>query len=156
MLDARTPQLALAVPNPSFKKGRGIRMRTMTKMMLTLVMATAFLTGCGGETAQDVAKDMVANMKEMGTILASVTDEASAKAAIPKIDAVRAKMRDCAKRAKAVPKVDAAEEATLNQTMQAGMMEAMGTIASAQERLMGQPELMAIIQPALEGMENDL
>lgn len=126
--------------------------------MSSLVIMVALLaSGCsGGDTAESVAKDMVANMKEMGSILTSVTDEASAKAALPKIDAVRAKMRDCATRAKAAPKIDGATEAKINEMMQAGMTEAMGSIVAAQQRLAGQPELMAILQPALEGMENDL
>ena len=122
-----------------------------------IVLVAFILTGCGGaETADSIAKDMVANMKEMGAILASVTDEASAKAAVPKIEAVRAKMRDCAKRAKAAPKIDAATEAKLNETMQAGMTEAMTSLGAAQQRLAGQPELMAILAPAMQGMENDL
>lgn len=126
-------------------------------LMLMLALMMSVVPGCGrGETAEDVAKDMVANLKEMGAILTSVTDESSAKAAVPKIEAVRTRMRDCAARAKAVPQLDAAEDAKINQMMQAGMMEAMGTIGAAQERLMSQPDLMAIIQPAMEGMENDL
>ena len=56
---------------------------------MIVVLALTFLAGCGGDTAEDVSKDMVANMKEMGTILTGITDEASAKAAVSKIEAVR-------------------------------------------------------------------
>ncbi len=131
-------------------------MRNLMKSMLMIVLIATALTGCGGETAEDVAKDMAANMKEMAAILNGVTDEASAKAAVPKIDAVRAKMRDCAKRAKAAPKIDAATEAKINATMQATMTEAMASFATSQQRLASKPELLEIIGPAMQGMENDL
>ena len=84
------------------------------------------------------------------------TDEASAKAAVPKIEAVRMKMRDCAKRARAVSMPGAATEQRLNATMLADQNEVMPSIAAANARLAAQPELMAIIGPALQGMENDL
>ena len=129
----------------------------MRKLSIAIIMLASFvLTGCGGDSAENVAKDMVANLNEMASILTSVTDEASAKAAVPKIEAVREKMRECAKRAKAVGKVDAATETKINEMMQAGMTQAMQSIAVAQERLAAQPQLMAIIQPAMQGMENDL
>lgn len=130
----------------------------MKTMMLMLVMALSFVSGCSGDgdTAERVFGDMAANMKEMSAILTSVTDEASAKAAVPKIDAVRTKMRDCARRARAVPRPDAATEQRLNEAAQAVQREVMPTIAAAKERLAAQPDLMAIVAPALQGMENDL
>ena len=123
------------------------------------VLAVSVLTSCGsggGDTAESISKEIVANMKEMGTILSGITDEASAKAAVPKIEAVRAKMRDAAKRAKTVPKIDAATEQRIAETNQKDMAEAMQTIGAARERLMAQPELVAIIEPAMQNMENDL
>ena len=129
----------------------------MKTMMLMLVLAISLVSGCGGgDTAEKVFADMATNLREMSSILTSVTDEASAKAAVPKIEAVRMKMRDCAKRAKTVSMPDAATEQRLNATMLAVQSEVMPSIAAANARLAAQPELMAIIGPALEGMENDL
>jgi hypothetical protein len=130
----------------------------MKTMMLMLALAFSLVGGCSGDgdTAQRVFADMSANMREMSAILTSVTDEASAKAALPKIDAVRAKMRDCARRARVVPRPDAATEQTLNAAMLAVQREVMPVIVTAKQRLAAQPELMAIIAPALQGMENDL
>jgi hypothetical protein len=130
----------------------------MKTMMLMLALAFSLVGGCSGDgdTAQRVFADMSANMREMSAILTSVTDEASAKAALPKIDAVRAKMRDCARRARLVPRPDAATEQTLNAAMLAVQREVMPVIVTAKQRLAAQPELMAIIAPALQGMENDL
>jgi len=127
-----------------------------------IVLALSFLTGCSGgggagtDTAEVIAKDMIANMKEMGAIMNSITDEASAKAAVPKIDAVRAKMRGCRDRAQKAPKLSGAEEQKFNAQMESGMQEAMAVLGPARARLMTQPELMAIIEPALQGMEDDL
>lgn len=131
----------------------------MKTMLLMLVLAMSLLSGCsggGGDSAEKVFGDMASNLREMSAILTAVTDEASAKAAVPRIEAVRMKMRDCATRAKAVPRPDAASEQRLNETSQAVMQEVMPTIAAAQARLAARPDLMAIIGPALQGMENDL
>lgn len=130
----------------------------MRTMMLMLALAISLVSGCGGggDTAEKVFADMTTNLREMSSILTSVTDEASAKAAVPRIEAVRMKMRDCAKRAKTVSMPDAATEQRLNAAMLAVQEEVMPSIVAANARLAEQPELMAIIGPALQGMENDL
>jgi surfactin synthase thioesterase subunit len=103
-----------------------------------------------------VSKEITANMKEMGVILNGITDEASAKAAVPKIEALRAKMRDAGKRAKNVPKIDAATEKKIEETNEKAMGEAMESIGAAQQKLMAHPELLAIIEPAMQNMQDDL
>ena len=129
------------------------------KTVLLLVLVLSLVAGCSrgdGDTAEKVFADMTANMQEMSAILTGVTDEASARAAVPRIGAVRARMRDCARRARAVPRPDAATEQRINEASLAVQREVMPAIASAQQRLAAQPELGAIIAPALQGMENDL
>lgn len=132
----------------------------MKTMMLVLALALSLVAACsrggGGDTAEMVFADMTANMQEMSAILASVTDEASAQAALPRIDAVRAKMRECAKRARAVPKPDAATEQRLNAASEAMQREIMPAVLAERQRLQARPDLMAILAPALQGMENDL
>lgn len=127
-------------------------------ILLVCILLVSLLGGCGsgGDTAENVFADMAGNLREMSAILAGVTDEDSARAAVPRIEAVRVKMRDCASRAKRVPRPDAATEQRLEETSRAVMAEVMPTIAAAQARLAAQPELMAIIGPALQGMEHDL
>jgi hypothetical protein len=130
-----------------------------TMKMFLLVLALCLVGGCkdsSNDAAAALFADMSANMREMVAILTSVTDEASATAAVPRIEAVREKMRDCARRAREMPKPDAATEARLNEDMQKLMAEVMPQMASAQARLAERPELMAILAPALQGMENDL
>lgn len=132
----------------------------MKTFMLMFALLASLLGGCGGpgggDTAEKVFAEMAINLREMSAILATVDDEASAKAAVPRIEAVRVKMRDCARRARDVPRPDAATERRLDETSQAVMAEVMPGIAAAQARLAQRPELMAIIAPALQGMENDL
>ena len=131
----------------------------MKTMMLVLALALSLVGGCsraGGDSAEKVFADMTANMQEMSAILASVTDKASAQAAVPRIDAVRTKMRDCARRARALPKVDAATEQRLDTAAEAMQREIMPAMLAERQRLQARPELMAILAPALQGMENDL
>jgi hypothetical protein len=132
-------------------------MRKVAFMIAMLaVTGLASCSGRGGDTAESVSKEIIANMKEMAMILTGITDEASAKAAVPKIEAVRAKMRDAGKRAKNVPKIDAATEKRIADATQRDMIETMESIAAARERLMAQPALMAIIEPAMQNMQDDL
>jgi hypothetical protein len=132
----------------------------MKTMILMLMLAVSLVGGCGSGSGDDSAErvfaDMSANMREMSAILTSVTDEASAKAAVPRIDAVRAKMRDCARRARNVRRPDAASQKRLDEAALAVQREVMPAIVTARQRLAAQPPLMAILAPALQGMENDL
>ena len=131
----------------------------MKAMTLMLVLLLSLVGACGksdGDTAEKVFADMTANMQELSTILTGVTDEASAKAAVPPIAAVRAKMRDCARRARAVPRPDAATEQRINEASLAVQRDIMPAVFAALQRLDARPELMAILAPALQGMENDL
>jgi hypothetical protein len=124
-----------------------------------LVLALCLTGGCGNSGSDESDRlfaDMSTNLRELATILTSVTDEASAHAAVPRIEAVREKMRDCARRARDMPRPDAATEERQNAAMQELMAEVMPKIASAQARLAERPELMAILAPAMQGMENDL
>lgn len=124
--------------------------------LAVILLLASLLAGCGGDSAEAVSKDMVANMKEMASILTAITDEASAKAAVPRIEAVRARMQECGRRAKEVPPIDAATEQRIAKMFETEMGEAMQSIFAAQRRLMAKPELLAIIAPAMENMEDDL
>jgi len=121
-----------------------------------ILLAAVVLVGCGGgDTPQSLSKEMMGNFNIMASILEGIDDEASAKAAVPKIDAVRASMRDIAKRSKGV-KTDAATDKAISESMAKEMPAAQSRIAAAMGKLVGQPEVMAILQPAMTGMENDL
>jgi hypothetical protein len=132
-------------------------MRTMR--MFLLLLALGLLGACAGgsnDAADQLFADMSENMRELSRILTSVTDEDSARAAVPRIEAVREKMRDCARRARELPRPDAETEARQNAEVQALMEEVVPQIAAAQARIAQDPAILAILAPAMAGMENDL
>jgi len=107
------------------------------------------------DTGESISREIMANMKVMAGIFEGITDEVSAKAAIPKIEASRAKMRDIAGRARKV-KVTKAEEAQVHAAIGNEQAEVMETLFKARAKLEEKPELLEIIKPALVGMENDM
>lgn len=135
----------------------------MKQLKATLVLAVAlFLGGCGGsdyEAAEAVNREIMKNMQAMGDVMGSITDEASAKAAVPKLGEIRASMRDAANRAKGV-KINAADEKALEAKIGAERAKVMQSFMQSRAKLDAvlekNPELMDIIGPALDGMENDM
>jgi hypothetical protein len=53
-------------------------------------------------------------------------------------------------------KTDADRDRKMMEAMGPEMAELTGRMMAARERLMEKPELMAILEPAMTGMENDL
>ena len=70
--------------------------------------------------------------------------------------AVRATMRGCVRRARSLPTPHAATERKLDAAAEAMQREVMPGLLATRQRLEARPELMAILAPALQGMENDL
>jgi hypothetical protein len=75
-------------------------MRTKSCLMLAC-MGLAFCAGCG-DSPDSVMQDALSCAKEMGTVMQSVKDEASAQAAAPKLKAIGGRMQDIEKRQKAL------------------------------------------------------
>ncbi len=77
-------------------------MRNVVTLGLAVAM-TLGLSGCGGSGgAEGVMKDMLANMNEMTATLESIKDDASADAAIPKLEKQSARMKELTDKAKAM------------------------------------------------------
>ena len=127
-----------------------------------LAFAAFLIIGCdsGGDTPASISKEIAGNMRAMAEIFDGITDEASAKAAVPKIEAVRKNMRDVAARAKALPKMSKSEMDAAEATMQKDMMEVMGKLGASRMKLQTvidkHPEVEKILEPALANMENDM
>jgi hypothetical protein len=97
-------------------------MPTRTRLIPALLL-TLILTGCGRDTPESVAADASSLMKEFGTALDGVTDEASARDAAAKIDALTARAAAIDERVKkvaATPEGQAAFEKALRSDMEAG------------------------------------
>jgi hypothetical protein len=124
--------------------------------ILALLLIALFMAGCGQkDTPESLSKEILANFNKMAAIFEGVTDEASAKKAVPEIEKVRASMRDIGQRAKTV-KVNAAGEQKLNEMMAKDGAAAMQRLMAARAKLEEKPELLAVLEPALQGMENDM
>lgn len=142
-----------------------------------MVAGIALLAGCGGgdtpakdaatkdapakdatpvtpkvDTPETIKADIMANMKTMTAIMEGITDETSAKAAIPKIQEVRANMRAVAARARKVKATDA--EMKMQPTKEE--MAIVQKLQESQQKVAGKQGLMEILAPALEGIENDM
>lgn len=132
----------------------------MKRLMTSVVSVALFmLAGCGGDTPATITNDIVANFKSMTDVFNSITDEASAKAAVPKIETIRASMRAVNARAKAV-KVSESEMAKFEAEGQKAMATAMPGLMAARMKLEEvfekNPAVKKIIEPALDGMEKDM
>jgi|GEM_PF-1148065 len=137
-------------------------------IILSVLFLAALLVGCGDDGAPVVVKDtpetismeIVGNMKAMSEIFNTITDEASAKAAVPKIEAVRKNMRGVAARAKALPKMSDAEVKAFDAKVATEMEGVMKTLMPArmklQEVMDKNPEVLKILEPALTGMDQDM
>jgi len=128
--------------------------------VVALAMAL-LLTGCGGgDNPTSISKEIANNMRAMTAVFNGITDEASAKAAVPKIEALRTDMRAVAARAKAMPKLNAAEmaeaETAAAKEMESVMKPLMESRAKLQDVFDNNPKVLEILTPALTGMENDM
>ena len=73
-----------------------------TKPLLAIAgLGLMLCAGCG-DSPDSVMQDYLSCAKEMGTVMQSVKDEASAQAAAPKLKALGARMQDIEKRQKAL------------------------------------------------------
>lgn len=108
------------------------------------------------DTPESISREIMANMRAMTDAFNSITDNASAEAAIPKIQAARASMRDTASRAKKVRMPSRTAEAELQAKIGKEQQETMAAFFESRRKLDEKPELLAIIAPALEGIENDM
>lgn len=137
-------------------------------IILSVLFLAALLVGCGDggapvvvkDTPETISMEIVGNMKAMSEIFNTITDEASAKAAVPKIEAVRKNMRGVAARAKALPKMSDAEVKAFDAKMTTEMEGVMKTLMPArmklQEVMDKNPEVLKILEPALTGMDQDM
>ncbi len=118
-------------------KGRNVRKFTAAAMMVTI----ALLAGCGGDTHESVTAEMIAQMKQMTTVLEGVKDEASAKAAVPQLDAIATRMEEIEKRGKKLPELDAKQKEQMTKTFEKDLTEIETKLKPAVERVMTDPKI---------------
>ena len=88
------------------------------------------VSGCGSSEAEEAAKDLIATMNELTAILNGIKDDASADAAIPKIEKQAEKMSVLNRKMK-LNKLTAEEDKKLEEKYRAQVAEAGKKLAGA-------------------------
>lgn len=121
---------------------------TIAALMLSLMP----LSGCGSSDPHEQAiVEMIDTMEEMSGILATVTDEASAEAAKPKLEAVSKRMQASKDNMEKIGKPDKAKEEALKEKYEERMKEVMGKMMKESMRVMMNPEFNKVLADAMKG-----
>lgn len=121
----------------------------MKNSILIAFVILAGLTGCGGDSHLDVELDRVALGKEYLAILQSATDDASAKAAASKIEAIAVKLAALKKREEALGDPTEDEFKRMADTVQKGGGYPSVEVAREHSRIARNAALRAILAPAM-------
>lgn len=116
---------------------------------LTLVIATP-QAATAKDTYESVSKDMFGALDNFADVLATVKDEASAKAAIPKLDGLKPKFKALGKRIKAVGKPSPEQEKILQEKFKKEQEALQTKMMGAMAGFMANPQLLEIIKPKMD------
>jgi hypothetical protein len=117
---------------------------------LPLALLAGLLAGCGaGDTHDQIMADQLAGIKELNVILEGVTDEASAKAAAPQVDAWVGRMKGLKQRSEALAPPSPEEERVLKEKYEPQMKELMASFGPNMMRIAFNPSLAAHLQKSL-------
>jgi hypothetical protein len=112
---------------------------------------TLALAACGGSSAQALADESISTMESLNATLDTVKDEASAKAALPKLEKLAATMKDLeTKMSKAEPPSESDQKAMMGH--QARVMEQRNKLQANMMRIAMDEKLNVIVGPAIEKM----
>jgi hypothetical protein len=124
---------------------------TMKKITAGWIGAALLLVSAGcGDSRDAVMADSIAAMKEMGTIMKGITDEASAMAAEPKVDALVKKMEQIARRGQALATPTKEQVEALTNKYRSDMQEAMTSMMPEVMRMMTNPKLATYYQSLMQ------
>ena len=129
-------------------------MRKMTYLAAAIMMA-ALLAGCG-DTHDSVMGDSVTEMKAFATVLESIKDEATAKEAAPKLEAIGARMKDLKARMDKLGKPSEADEKAMMTKYQKEIEEVQGKMMGAAFKLMANPEAAKHIEKAMNDIKGSM
>jgi hypothetical protein len=123
------------------------------RLLCVLAVSTFVLcvsSGCDSKpTHESVLKDSIAKLKEVATILEGVTDEASAQAAKPKLQAISTQLKELKTKMDQLPKPSADEEKRLKEKYEPQMKEMMPKLMAQMMRVAMDPKLGPIIKDSL-------
>lgn len=119
------------------------------RMLASSLLVLAFLfPACSGKSGQEkVANEMITTMESLNTTLASVKDEASAKAAAPKLEQIAKQMEELKKKSEGMPQPEGApKDPELDKRLKAAMQKMMQEMM----RIGTDPKL----EPAMKALGN--
>lgn len=127
-------------------------MRHATRFAGLLVLVWA-ASGCGGDKHEVVIKDTIQAMNDMADIVDTIKDEASAKAAEPKLKAVADRLQEIKKRADAMEKPSAEKEEALKKKYEGELKAGMGRMMGAAMKAASVPGAQQAVQDAFKGLQ---
>lgn len=122
----------------------------MTRLTLTLALAGLLLSvpGCG-DSHDAVMQDTIEIMKDMTEVMESIEDEASAKAAAPKLAKLGERFREIEMRQEAVGKPTPEQEQALKEKYGDELESVMQEFMAETFRLMMNPALAKHLEDAM-------
>ncbi len=144
-----------------------------SRLAIAAVIAPLLLTGCGdspekpkssatsvapvpaapaatGDSHEKVLSETIADLKKFGAVLKGVTDEASAKAAVPTVDALVTHIESLHRRDAALPALSADQRASLNNDKDVENQQAVVNLLLQFKRINADPKLRAILNDSFE------
>lgn len=102
--------------------------------------------GCGGDTHESLAAEVVPVMREMADTISTIKDEATAKAAKPKLERIAAKMKDLNTRREKLPAPTEAQTKAMiekyGKEMEAAQRKMMGSLMA----ISGDPKIQEVLK----------
>ena len=126
------------------------------KSALFAFVSTLFLaSGAFADSKQKVMEDAVSMVEEMVTIMISVKDESTAKAAVPKLEALVTKKTAIDERVKklGLDKQKMGEELKKDPVLSKKVQELMAKMMPAMMALSKKPEAMKILEPVMRKLQ---
>ena len=126
----------------------------MPRLLTVLLALVAFsLPACSKkETHEDVARDAIGTMKEMGDVLAKITDKASAQKHVKELETLSAKVKEQKAKMETMGAPSKADEEAMQKKLEGEMQAAMQKMMNESMRIAQDPEIMAVVGPVLQTM----
>ena len=118
--------------------------------VMSLVLSMLFVVGCDTKpTHESITKDMLGQMKEMVEVLKGVKDEASAKAAKPKLEALKKEFDAMKDEADKMPAPSADVEKKMKEKFEPELEKLRNELVTEMTRIGSDPKLAAQLEGAM-------
>lgn len=123
----------------------------MQRVFPALLALCLLLPACGKSSPHEaLADEATASLENLVTVLEGATDEASAKASLPKLEQAITRMKEVETRMKAMEKPTAEQEAAMEARHKGKVDGLTGRMTTQMMRIATDPKLSAVLAPALD------